>query len=69
MKIDFHFPGDDRQRERLAHADFLPRIGEEVSFGEERYRVQSVGWGNDGPGRVPTTAVVHLEELGDQGAE
>lgn len=63
MKIDFHFPGDARGPERLRPADVLPRAGEEVTFGEERYRVASVSYQNDGPGRVPNSATVHLETL------
>ncbi len=63
MKIDFHFPSDDRRPERFTPADILPRPGEEVAFGEERYRVTSIRWSNDGPGRVPTAATVQLESM------
>lgn len=63
MKIDFHFPGDDHRPERLTPSDILPRAGEEVTFGDERYRVASISWRNDGPGRIPTAATVQLETV------
>ena len=63
MKIDFQFPESARGPSRMQPSDICPRQGEELSFGEDRYRVASVSWQNDGPGKVPTAATIHLEAV------